>query len=164
MDTEEKVYKTLNDLQIHYHKHSHPPVNTVEEANQYWTEIEGAHCKNLFFRSKRGDKHYLVVLEFHKVLPIKQLNAVLGSEHLSFASAERLMKYLGLMPGSVSPFGLINDTENHVSVLLDNDLRMYDKLNFHPNRNTATLTISFTDFERFMQWSGNEYKYITIND
>ena len=109
---EQAVYDVLAELQIPFERHEHPPVFTVEEANQHWAGIDAAHCKNLFLRNKKGTIHYLVILEHRKQADLKRLVDRLGDDRLSFASPERLMTHLGLTPGSVSPFGLINDGRN----------------------------------------------------
>jgi Ala-tRNA(Pro) deacylase len=161
-DKEAKVYKVLEELCVSYTRHDHPPVYTVEEAEKHWTDITGAHCKNLFLRNKRGNRHYLLILEASKSADLKALTKMLGEDRLSFASEERLNRYLDLEAGAVSPFGLINDRDKHVQVLMDEDLRKAEKLNFHPNVNTATVGLSFTDFEKFLSWCGNRFRYLTI--
>jgi Ala-tRNA(Pro) deacylase len=160
--SEAKVYEVLNGLGIPYTRHEHPPVFTVEQAEQHWTNITGAHCKNLFLRNKKGNRHYLVILLTSKQADLKQLNAKLKEDRLSFGSAERLQKYLGLEPGAVSPFGLINDNQNDVIVIVDQDLRRVDRVNFHPNVNTATVGIETADFERFLAWAGNEVCFFEL--
>lgn len=162
LDRETRVYKVLDELGISYARHEHPPVFTVEEAEKHWTQITGAHCKNLFLRNKKGNRHYLVILEASKVADLKSLNKLLGEDRLSFASAERLMKFLGLETGAVSAFGLINDTENHVQVVIDEDLKQAAAVNFHPNVNTATIGVSFPDFEKFLAWCGNPVRYLPL--
>jgi Ala-tRNA(Pro) deacylase len=157
---EQKVYDVLDELNITYTRHEHPPVYTVEEAEKFWGEIEGQHAKNLFLRNNKGNAHYLVVLEKSKTVGLKDLSEKLGAGKLSFASAERLMKYLGLEAGAVSPFGLINDNQKSVEVVLDKDFEKGELVNFHPNVNTATLTISCSDFKRFLDSCGNEVTYL----
>jgi Ala-tRNA(Pro) deacylase len=160
---EAQVYKILEELGIRFTRHEHPPVYTVEEAERQWTEVKGAHCKNLFLRNKKGSRHYLVILEAAKAADLKALNRILGEDRLSFASAERLMRYLGLEPGAVSPFGLIHDKDNHVQVVIDEELKRAEAVNFHPNVNTATVGLSFPDFERFLAWSGNPIRYLPFD-
>lgn len=155
-----KVYEVLGNLGVFYVKHEHPPVFTVEEAEKHWKNISGTHCKNLFLRNKKGNRHYLVILESSKKADLKQLSNQLGEDRLSFASEERLMRYLGLERGSVSPFGLINDSRKEVRIILDQDLKEADRVNFHPNVNTATVGIDFRDFERFLTWCGNSMLYV----
>ncbi|UCE40820.1 MAG: prolyl-tRNA synthetase associated domain-containing protein [Candidatus Aminicenantes bacterium] len=159
-ESEKRVYGVLDKLGISYIRHEHPPVYTVEEAEKQWTKIIGAHCKNLFLRNKKGNRHYLVILEASKVADLKSLNKILGEDRLSFASEKRLMKYLGLETGAVSAFGLIYDKENHVKVVIDDDLKKAEAVNFHPNVNTATVGISFPDFERFLAWCGHAVRYL----
>lgn len=156
---EAKVIEVLDSLGIAHTRHEHPPVFTVEQAEKHWTDIQGAHCKNLFLRNKKGNRHYLVVLLSAKQADLRDLNKKLGEDRLSFGSPERLQKYLGLEPGSVSPFGLINDRHKEVIVIVDQDLRQAGGVNFHPNVNTATVGISAVDFERFLAWTGNPVHY-----
>lgn len=160
--SEGKVYQVLNGLGIPYTRHEHPPVFTVEQAKQHWTDLSGAHCKNLFLRNKKGNRHYLVILLTSKQADLRLLNAKLNEDRLSFGSAERLEKYLGLTPGSVSPFGLINDRRKEVIVIVDRDLKQTDQVNFHPNINTVTLGIKTADFERFLASTGNEVRFFDL--
>lgn len=157
----QKVYSYLGDLGIDFIKHEHPPVYTVVEANQHWDAITGMHCKNLFLRDKKGRKHFLVVVESSKRIDIKQLNEQLG-ERLSFASPERLAKHLGLEPGSVSPFGLINNADSQVILLLDQDIKVAEEVNFHPNENTATLTLKVDDFLTYVNRVGNTWQFVSF--
>ena len=145
---------------IPFVKNEHPAVFTVEQAKQHMQNVSGAHCKNLFLRNKKGDKHYLLVCEESTKVDLKELSERLGFDKLGFASEERLDKYLGLKPGSVSPFGIINDSRHEVKVLVDKELADWDKVNFHPNVNIATLTISFKDFEKFQNCIRNKVLYI----
>jgi len=156
------VYSILNKLEISFEYHEHPPVPTVEEAAKYWKDIDSTHCKNIFLRNHKGDKHYLVILEHKQVANIHQLEKLLKQGKLSFASPPRMMKYLGLEPGSVSPFGLIHDKTNHVHLFLDENLRKAEKLSFHPNLNTASLIINYSDFIRFLDWKENGYEFIKL--
>jgi Ala-tRNA(Pro) deacylase len=156
---EARVFEVLDGLGIAYIRHEHPPVFTVEQAERHWTGIQGAHCKNLFLRNKKGNRHYLVILLSAKQADLRGLNEKLGEDRLSFGSPERLLKYLGLEPGSVSPFGLVNDRHKEVIVIVDQDLRQAGCVNFHPNVNTATVGISASDFERFLAWTGNPVQY-----
>ena len=158
----QKVYEILRELDISYTKHEHPPVYTVEEAEQHWKNITGAHCKNLFLRNKKGQNHYLVLVESGKRVDLKALTSRLGEDRLSFASPERMMRYLGLEPGAVSPFGLINDRENAIVVVIDRDLKETSHVNFHPNVNTATVGIAFLDFEKFLTHCGNPIQYLSF--
>jgi Ala-tRNA(Pro) deacylase len=161
-ENEERVYEVLEKLGIAYVKHEHPAVYTVDQAEQYWEDIEGTHCKNIFLRNKKGKRHYLVILLASKKADLNALEKQLGEDKLSFASPERLMRYLGLEPGSVSPFGLINDRKKEVQVIIDRDLRRAEIVNFHPNINTSTVGIDFIDFEKFLAWCENTVRYIQL--
>lgn len=159
-ESEQKLYEVLKRLGISYIRHEHSPVFTVEEAEKHWENISGAHCKNLFLRNKKGNRHYLVILESSKQADIKALTKKLREDRLSFASAERLVRYLGLETGAVSPFGLINDSKKEVQVVIDQDLKKEARINFHPNVNTATVGVDFKDFEKFLAWCGNSIHYL----
>jgi Ala-tRNA(Pro) deacylase len=162
-ETEQRVYDLLEKLKIPYKRHQHPPVYTVEQAKKHWSQVQGTHCKNLFLRNKKGNHHYLVILEAAKVADLKALKRKLGEDGLSFASPKRLKKYLDLEPGAVSPFGLIHDQENQVKVVIDQDLKSAKIVNFHPNANTATVGISFADFEKYLAWTKNPVRYLPIS-
>ncbi len=159
---ESDVYAALEGLGIPYKRHVHPAVFTVEQARQYWANMPGMHCKNLFLRNKKGNRHYLVILEHTKTADLKGLARILREESLSLASEERLAKHLGLAPGAVSPYGLLNDGEKAVIVILDSTLGGEAAIYFHPNVNTASIGVSFPDFEGFLAWRGNEVRRIPL--
>ncbi|MBK5254976.1 MAG: prolyl-tRNA synthetase associated domain-containing protein [Vicinamibacteria bacterium] len=158
----EAVFDTLRSLDIPFERYEHPPVATVAEAEAHWQRIDAAHCKNLFLRNQRGDRHYLVIAGHSKRVDLRQLADQIGDGKLSFASPERLMKWLGLTPGAVSPFGLLNDAAHHVRVFLDSDLRRAERITFHPNDDTVTLALGFADFERFLQHVGHAVRVVSI--
>jgi Ala-tRNA(Pro) deacylase len=159
---EQAVRARLRDLGIAFVCHEHPPVATVDEALQHWAGIDATHCKNLFLRNQKGNRHYLVVLTASKKANLRAVADQIGDGKLSFASPERLMAHLGLTPGSVSPFGLINDHDHVVRVVLDRDFQASPRLAFHPNINTATFTIASEDFARFLEACGNPVQHVTI--
>ena len=162
VDPAPAVYAALDALGISYEKHEHPPVFTAEEAAEHWRGIPGTQCKNLFLRNKKGNHHYLVILEVSKQADLRELVKFVGDDRLSFGSPERLMAELGLTPGSVSPFGLINDPDHSVRVLIDEDLRGAEQLIFHPNINTASIVVSWADLERFLASRGNDVRFVRI--
>ncbi len=161
-EQEASVVARLRELGITYTRHEHPPVATVEEAEQHWGGIDGTHCKNLFLRNQKGNRHYLVVLTSSKKADLKAVADQVGDGKLSFGSPERLMTHLGLTPGSVSPFGLINNRDHAVRLVLDRDLKAATRLSFHPNINTVTFTISAADFARFLEACGNPVQYVAV--
>jgi Ala-tRNA(Pro) deacylase len=162
MDPAPAVYAALDAMGIPYERHEHPPVFTAEDASRIWDPIPGTQCKNLFLRNKKGDRHYLVILEVSKRADLKDLVKLVGDDRLSFGSAERLMAQLGLTPGSVSPFGLLNDADGSVRVLIDQDLRGRERLIFHPNINTASVVVSWTDLEKFLATRQNVVRVVAV--
>jgi len=162
MDPAPSVYAALDTLGIPYERHEHPAVFHAEDASKYWNPIPGVQCKNLFLRNKKGDRHYLVVLEISKRADLREIVKLVGDDRLSFGSPERLMAELGLTPGSVSPFGLLNDADGSVRVLIDRDLKGADRLIFHPNINTASVVVSWVDLERFLASRANPVRVIAL--
>lgn len=167
-----KVLTWLTEHDIPHTCYSHPEGKTIEEAKRWWHDDGSIHCKNLFFRNHKGNQHYLVCFHCDHDMDIHDLEKrlkerLMSAGHnspgkLSFASAERMMRYLGLEPGSVSPFGLINDTEHHVILFLDKNLMAADTLSFHPNDCRGTVVIRRTDLERVLAILGNPYEYTEL--
>jgi Ala-tRNA(Pro) deacylase len=159
---EARVREALAGLGIAFDRHEHPPVATAVEADEHWSGIDAAHCKNLFLRNQKGTRHYLVIVKHPKRADLRAVAEQIGDGKLSFASPERLMAHLGVTPGSVSPFGLINDAAHDVRVFLDRDLEKAARISFHPNINTVTVVLAFADFERFLAARGNLVEYVTV--
>src|SRR5712691_9941548 len=156
------VAARLAELGISYERHDHPPVATVDEAAQHWARIDATHCKNLFLRNQKGNRHYLVVLVHSKKADLRAVADQIGDGKLSFASPQRLMAHLGLTPGSVSPFGLIHNRHRQVRVVIDRDLKGAARVSFHPNINTVTFTIAYADFQKFLDASRNTVQYVAV--
>jgi Ala-tRNA(Pro) deacylase len=154
------VEQYLATLGIAVERHEHPPVATVAEAEQYWGGIDALHAKNLFLRNQKGTRHFLVVLAFTRRADLQAIGDHFGEKKLGFASPERLLAHLGLTPGSVSPFGLINDPDHRVEVAIDVAIRDAARVAFHPNVNTATLVLSGRDFQRYLAAVGHEVHWI----
>jgi Ala-tRNA(Pro) deacylase len=159
---EQKVLDALAALGIAWERHDHPPVFTVEQAEQHWTNIPGLHVKNLFLRNDRGNRHYLIILDGAKKADLRGLARLLSEDRFSFASAERLKRCLGVDPGSVSAFSLINDPDKAVQVVVDEDVGKAEWVSFHPNVNTSTLTIRTVDFSKFLAWTGHHVRYLAF--
>jgi Ala-tRNA(Pro) deacylase len=157
-----ELYDKFKELSINFEYHEHPPVVTITDAKIHWKNLDTGKCKNIFVRNHKGNRHYLIILEHLRQLNMRDLEKRLKQGKLTFASDKRLKKYLGVEPGSVSPFGLINDKEQHVHLFIDEALENYDRLLFHPNINTASLVISKDDFIRFLQSSGNSFQFIKL--
>ncbi len=172
MTREETVLTYLRDHNIPFTNYNHPEGKTIEEARRWWLDDGSMHCKNLFFRNHKGTRHYLVCFDCNYDLAIHDLEQRLKASllaqglpspgKLSFASPERMMKYLGLEPGSVSPFGLINDLNNDVHLFLDENISKSPTLSFHPNDCRGTVVIRTEDFERYLTSVGNTYEYIKL--
>ena len=159
---DKKLYEVLNEINIDFDYYEHPAAFTIEEAMRHWKNVPATHCKNLFFRNHKGNKHYLVVLEATQQMNIHDIEQQLKQGKLSFASEQRMMKYLGLTPGSVSPFGLIHDTNNDVVVFMDEKLQKAGKLSFHPNLNTASIVVKYNDLIKFLNHVENKYQFIKL--
>lgn len=142
--TPEELFACLDRLGIAYSVRHHPPVFTVEEAKHLRGEIEGAHCKSLFLRDKKGTMWLLVCLEWRRI-DLKALQAMIGARgRLSFGSAERLSEYLGVIPGAVTPFAAINDRAAegpNVQIVLDAEMMDAPSVNYHPLVNNQTVNL-----------------------
>jgi Ala-tRNA(Pro) deacylase len=144
----------LDALGIAYRNHEHAAVFTVEEAKALRGELSGGHIKNLFLRNKK-EEMWLVVAEEDKRIDLKALGERLGAGKLSFGSADRLLRYLGVLPGAVTPFGIINDKDRKVNVVLDRDLMGFNPVNAHPLVNTMTTALAPQDLVRFLEAEGH---------
>ncbi len=164
MRGQKELYELLAELGIPFEYHEHPPLATIDDAILHWKDYNSGRCKNIFFRNHKGNRHYLVILEHLAKLDIHDLEKRLKQGKLTFASNQRLKKYLGLNPGAVSPFGLINDSEKNVHLFIDERLKEQERLAFHPNDNSATLVISKTDFLKFLEFTGNSFEFIKLYD
>jgi Ala-tRNA(Pro) deacylase len=161
-DVKGRVYAELERLGIPFDLYEHPPVFNTEDVDKYWRDIPATPVKNLFLRNKKGNREYLVILGVDKRADLRQLVKIIGDDRFSFGSAERLMHTLGVTPGSVSPFGLLHEGSRQVLVIIDADLRKTERVILHPNDNTASVTISFADLEKFLATRGNAVRYITV--
>lgn len=150
----------LTDLGLQTTTVSHPPVYTVEEAKALRGELPGVHIKNLFLRDKKG-RMWLVVAQEDRPIDLRALGELLGGR-LSFASADRLMTFLGVSPGSVTPFGVIHDTGCLVQVVLDQELLQHDLICCHPLRNDHTTAISPRDLMTFFAACGHTPEVVDL--
>ena len=180
--TDEEVNARIDEVQaflrengIPFEIYRHPPLPTIEIALDYWKDIKATHCKNLFMRNHKGNRHYLISFECHKDLDIHSLEHKLHQGKLSFASSERMFRCLGLYPGSVSPLGLIHDMDvppeaakelfengHRVKFFVDKEVLEAGKVSFHPCDNTASVVISHEGFLRFLEIWGGEYEPLEI--
>jgi Ala-tRNA(Pro) deacylase len=153
--TPEDLFARLEALGIAYTTHEHPPLFTVDQSKAIRGELPGAHCKNLFLRDKKG-RMWLVVTFEDRAIDLKALGLVLGGVRLSFGSADRLMRVLGVTPGAVTPFALINDGNHLVTVILDREMLQSDLLNYHPLSNAMTTAVTPADLLSFIRDCGHE--------
>lgn len=153
--TPEELFERLDSLGIDVRTHHHSPVFTVEEARDVRGDIPGGRSKNLFLRDKKG-RMWLLSAPADFDVDLKRLAEAIGARgRLSFGSDERLMKYLGVRAGAVSPFAVINDVERKVRVVLERGLFLEEPMNFHPLDNTMTTTIARQDLFRFLEAEGH---------
>ena len=139
----------LNKSQIVYEIYNHPPLFTVEDSERLRGEIQGSHSKNLFLKNKKN-QFFLLSCSENANVNIKLFSKVIGAKNLSFANERYLDEYLGIKPGSVSPFALLNDRENQVTFYLDEKLFKSKIINFHPLINTSTISMKTKDFINFI--------------
>jgi Ala-tRNA(Pro) deacylase len=153
--TPDELFALFDQLGIEHSTVSHPPFFTVEEGRPWHDLIPGLHCKNLFIRDRNGGI-WLVVLPADKRADLGRLERMLGAPRFSFAKPDVLQEVLQLTPGSVTPFGLINDTKRRVNVVLDQEMLQSEWVNFHPLHNAASTTLRSADLVRFVQALGYE--------
>ena len=158
------LYEFLNRNNIEYERHDHPPVFTVEDVHRLTPNLPGAKTKNLFFRDKKGNRHFLIVVPADKRVNLKTLPNALESSKISFGSPDRLMKHLGITPGSVSLLAIVNDQGKKVEVIIDKSLWTSEAFQFHPLVNTSTLVISKDKNKKFLTATGHEVKFLDIPD
>ena len=155
-----EVIELLNKNNIKYELIEHEEVHTIEDMDKLGLLDKGYVCKNLFLRNANGKVHYALSCGHEKNVDIKNLADKIGSTRLSFASDERLKKYLGLEPGYVSPFGVINDENQSVIFVFDKELIGKKNVGFHPNTNKATIFLDFDEVAKIIKKHGNEIIYI----
>ena len=151
----------LDDWGYAYTLYEHPPLRTVEDSQNLRMAMDGVHIKNLYLRDKKKN-NYLVVAQEDKDIDLKSLSDAIGCARLSFGSADRLMEYLGVRPGAVSPLTLINDTGHHVRLIMDKTLLDAEEINVHPLVNDKTLTMKVADLEKFLEETGHLSERIMI--
>jgi Ala-tRNA(Pro) deacylase len=147
---------------IGYVRHDHPPVFTCEEEKVNVPESGAVRTKNLFMRDRRGRRHLLLVTTCAKSVSIDRFAEVSGADRLSFASAERLQKYLGVEPGAVTVLGLVNDAQHAVEVYIDADVWNAPTLHAHPLRNDATLVLTHDALVRFLTATGHRHQVVSL--
>ena len=160
--TRAELFARLAALGIETATLEHEAVFTVEQSSKLERTLPGGHTKNLFLKDKKGALFLVVALGSARI-DLKTLHKQLGSDRLSFGKPELLMEVLGVAPGSVTPFALINDTGRRVTVVLDQDMMRHERLNYHPLENTATTNIAREDFVAFIRACGHEPRVLAVS-
>jgi Ala-tRNA(Pro) deacylase len=161
--TRAALFARLDHLGITTTTVDHIPVFTVEDARAVNRDIPGGHCKNLFCKDEKGEVWLIVALDNAR-LDLKAAPAKIGSKRLSFGKPALLLEVLGVEPGSVTPFALINDSQVRVHVVLDAAMMRHTLLNFHPLKNNATTSISNTELETFIRSCGHVPHIVAVSD
>jgi Ala-tRNA(Pro) deacylase len=160
--TPEELFAALDRLRIAHATVAHPPLFTVEQSQALRGTIPGGHTKNLFLKDKKGALFLVTALE-DAAIELKSLHRRLGaSGRFSFGSAEAMLETLGVMPGAVTPFGVMNDAAGRVTVVLDEELMRHPTINAHPLVNTMTTSIGRNDLVRFLESTGHPPKIVPI--
>jgi Ala-tRNA(Pro) deacylase len=161
LQTQEELLNVLSQIGIEHTNHEHPAVFTVEEASLHHKGINGAHSKNLFFKDKKKNL-FLVVTLSDKPIVIKEMAKKIGAKSPSFGKPDLLAQVLGVIPGSVTPFAVINAKSHDIKVILDKEMMENKLLNFHPLVNTATTTIASKDLVKFLEHCNQEFEIIRL--
>lgn len=160
--TPDALLARLDELGIEHTTHDHPPVFTVEEAQAHTAHLPGGHCKSLFLKDKKDGLWLLVCLDRRRI-DMNRLARVVASPRFSFGKPDLLGEVLGVTPGSVTPFALINDGERRVQPLLDSAMLAHDRLNYHPLTNDRTTTIAAADLVRFIESCGHAPRILDLD-
>ena len=152
--TPQELFARLDALGIAHKTYTHPPVFTVAEAVALRGQLPGGHCKSLFLKDKKAGLWLVVALEERRI-DLRRLADALGAPRFSFGNADLLGEVLGVRPGSVTPFALINDRDHRVAVVLDREMLAHDPLNYHPLENDRTTAIAPADLLRFVAACGH---------
>jgi Ala-tRNA(Pro) deacylase len=160
--TPDQLFGRLDALGIAYRTYTHPPVFTVAEAVALRGQLPGGHCKSLFLKDKKGGLWLVVTLEERRI-DLKRLADALAAPRFSFGNAELLYEVLGVRPGSVTPFALVNDRDRRVTVVLDRTMLDHDPLNYHPLENDRTTAIAPGDLLRFIAACGHTPRILDLD-
>ena len=154
--TPDALLAELTRLEIAHHTEQHEALFTVEQSKALYEKMPGGQTKNLFIKDKKG-RHFLVAMEHDAVVDLKTIHTRLGGQgRVSFGNAEDMLAFLGVVPGSVTLFGIINDTGKNVTVFIDDALLAYQRINAHPLTNEATTNIATADMLRFLEVHGHK--------
>lgn len=155
----QKVFDLLESLQIPYTNYEHIPVFTCDDAK--WVEVPGKRVKSLLLRNEKKTRYYMVVLEDYKRLDIKQFAQKVNDTKMSFASESTMIEKIGVTPGHVSPFAMINNLQKDIQVVFDSELQN-TTIGIHPLQNDNTVVILQSDVEKYLSFLWVEYRYISF--
>lgn len=156
------VYEKLEELKIDFKYYESPRDFSDEDDGSFWKRIEATRCKNLFMRNHKGNRHFLIISDYYRDVDIRILEQKFKKGKISFASQQRIDKWIKGVPGAISVFNLFNDAENHVEVFIDETLKDKKTLTFLPNELNALIAISFDDFVKILNESGNYYEFLDL--
>ncbi len=156
------IYQFLDSHRIAYQRYDHPAVYTCEEARRWVPDMDAAETKNVFLRDRKGLRHFLVVVNYDKSVDLKALAPLLQTDRLTLGSPERLQRYLGVEPGSVTILGLVNDRERAVELVFDRDIAAAEALRCHPLVNTATLAVPREQLLAFLELTGHTPRVVDV--
>ncbi|MDV7339745.1 prolyl-tRNA synthetase associated domain-containing protein [Terasakiella sp. A23] len=161
MTSPEQLLARLDELGISAKTHTHPALFTVEDSKALRGDLPGQHCKNLFLKDKKKAL-WLIVAAEDTPINLKELKGKIGSHHLSFAKPDLLMEVLGVAPGSVTPFALINDSQQQVNVILDSHMMEAELVNYHPLSNEMTTALTPDGLREFIKACGHELREVVL--
>lgn len=159
--TPQDLIAKLEALKIENQTHHHPPLKTVEDSKALRGDLPGLHCKNLFLKDRKK-RLWLIVTDEDRPINLKEMKDKIGSAPLSFAKPELLMEVLGVIPGSVTPFALINDIEQQVNVVLDSEMMQNELVNYHPLSNDMTTALHPEGLRTFIRDCGHDFQEVAL--
>ena len=162
MEAYQQVANKLQELGITYDVVEHPPAFTTEQADSYIEGLEGVRTKSMFLTNKKKTQYYLLVMDDHKSLDMDDFKEQVGANRIRMASADSLAEKMQLLPGTVSPFGLLNNAEKDIQVYFDKDILSEEIMTFHPNTNEKTIFIKTQDLFRFLEAIDFSYEILTL--
>ena len=162
MDLSIEVLNYLDELKIAYEVVTHPAATTTELADKYIEGVDGVRSKTLFLRDKKKKNFYLVILDDKKSVDMAKLASLTGEKRLQFASADSLKEKMGLEPGVVSIFGLLNNKDHDIKIYIDKEIINEERISFHPNVNTKTIFINMDDMFKFFDSLNYNYEIIDL--
>lgn len=156
------VYDTLAKLDIKFEYYQAGIDYVDEDDHEFWHKIQATRCKNLFMRNHKGNRHFLIIADYYNQIDIRSIEQLLKQGKISFASQERIDKWIKGTIGAISVFSLFNDTSKSIEVFIDEDLRTKSRLSFLPNELKALLAINYVDFIKILDYCGHKYSFLKM--